>query len=415
MTGSIDLHGRGKYLNDGEDTSQFNAVELFAGAGGLMLGAALSGCRTVLAAEVDSSCRETLIANQNFFGSEFTDHLESDCRDISYENLSEDIHLLLGGPPCQPFSLGGNHKAKADERNMFPEAIRAIKCIKPKVFLLENVKGLSRSNFSDYFEYLQLQMRHPQLSPLDDENWLDHLSRLQNHHTGHMDSSEDYRVISRVLNAADYGVPQKRERVFFIGIRADLSVNWRFPEPTHSLNALIASQAHKDGYFDGHNIRSTEAVLSNRFQSKLNKAVRSLEVEGTKLPWVTVRDALVGLPPPAVDENDVAEFQGHLLKTGARSYPGHTGSPLDEPAKTIKAGVHGVPGGENMIRYAEGSVRYLTVRETARIQTFPDDYAFSGSWGSAMKQLGNAVPVDMSSVLIRSILKSLPPEQGSNS
>ena len=372
-----------------------------------MLGAAQSGCRTVLAAEIDSGCRETLIANESFFGSGFENRLQSDCQDINYNDISEDIHVLLGGPPCQPFSMGGSHKAKADERNMFPEAVRAIKNIKPKVFLLENVKGLSRAKFRDYFEYLQLQMRHPQLSPDNEEDWLDHLLRLQNHHTGHVDSSEDYRVISRVLNAADYGVPQKRERVFFVGIRADLSMNWSFPEPTHSLSALLASQNQKEGYFEKHKISAKDAVLSDRQKSKLIEASETPSAIEDRLPWVTVRDALSGLPAPV--ENDPLGIQGHLLKTGARSYPGHTGSPLDEPAKTIKAGVHGVPGGENMLRRADGSVRYFTVRETARVQTFPDEYEFSGSWGSAMKQLGNAVPVDMASTLVGSIVHKLAP------
>jgi len=87
------------------------------------------------------------------------------------------------------------------------------------------------------------------------------------------------------------------------------------------------------------------------------------------------------------------EILNHVGNPGARVYPGHTGSPLDEPAKTLKAGDHGVPGGENMLRRPDGTVRYFTVREAARLQTFPDAYHFQGAWTEAMRQLGNAVPV----------------------
>lgn len=92
---------------------------------------------------------------------------------------------------------------------------------------------------------------------------------------------------------------------------------------------------------------------------------------------------------------------------GARIYKGHTGSPLDEPAKTLKAGDHGVPGGENMVAFPDGSVRYFTIRESARLQSFPDSYVFPGSWTESMRQLGNAVPVKLAHMLGQSIGKAL--------
>jgi DNA (cytosine-5)-methyltransferase 1 len=97
------------------------------------------------------------------------------------------------------------------------------------------------------------------------------------------------------------------------------------------------------------------------------------------------------LPDPAVS----SDFYNHKFQGGAKVYPGHTGSLMDEPAKTIKAGAHGVPGGENMIVLDNGAARYLTVREAARIQTFPDDYFFPCSWTESMRQIGNAVPVKL--------------------
>jgi len=96
-----------------------------------------------------------------------------------------------------------------------------------------------------------------------------------------------------------------------------------------------------------------------------------------------------------------------VYQPNAKSYAGHTGSALDKPSKALKAGVHGVPGGENMMAFQDGSVRYYSIREAARIQTFPDDYAITGAWGEAMRQLGNAVPVCVGEAIAKKIAKHL--------
>jgi DNA (cytosine-5)-methyltransferase 1 len=122
---------------------------------------------------------------------------------------------------------------------------------------------------------------------------------------------------------------------------------------------------------------------------------------------LTVRDAISDLPDPVVGTEAAKRAPNHKYQAGARSYAGHTGSPLDQPAKTLKAGVHGVPGGENMLALPDGSVRYFTVRESARLQTFPDDYVFHGSWSETMRQLGNAVPVRMASMIGKAVAQGL--------
>ena len=97
---------------------------------------------------------------------------------------------------------------------------------------------------------------------------------------------------------------------------------------------------------------------------------------------MTVRDALKGVPDPSTKHG----ITDHIFRDGARTYPGHTGSDFDSPAKTIKAGGHGVPGGENMLRHFDGAIRYFTVFEAKRIQTFPDDFVITGAWGEALRQ-----------------------------
>ena len=100
-------------------------------------------------------------------------------------------------------------------------------------------------------------------------------------------------------------------------------------------------------------------------------------------------------------------FKNHEFQPGAKFYAGHTGSPLDMPAKTIKAGSHGVPGGENMLVEQNGKPRYFTIRESARLQCFPDSYIFHGSWTESMRQLGNAVPVTLAYIMISAIVDAL--------
>jgi DNA (cytosine-5)-methyltransferase 1 len=288
---------------------------------------------------------------------------------------------------------------------MFPEAIRAVREVRPRAFIFENVKGLTRAAFRNYFEYIRLQMEHPEIVARQGEDWADHLARLERHHTMGRCEGLQYRVVARVLNAANYGVPQRRERVIFVGFRDDLGIEWSFPEETHSRDALLWDQIHGD-YWGRHSVASRERLLSPRHLAR----IALLPEKPVTLPWVTVRDAIRDLPDPEHSPDAASAWPDHRFQPGARSYPGHTGSPLDEPAKTLKAGVHGVPGGENMLARADGSVRYFTVRESARLQTFPDDYLFRGSWSETMRQLGNAVPVRLARVVGQDVARHLKAE-----
>ncbi len=371
------------------------SVELFTGAGGLALAIERAGFRHDAVIERDKDCCDTIQANQ-VRGFELLNGwrlFSGDVCDFDYASIKGGIDLLAGGPPCQPFSIGGKHKAHKDRRDMFPQVVRAVRELRPRAVLVENVKGLTRKTFANYFSYIVLQLSHPEIARNNDEPWTEHRGRLECYHTRGSWSGLEYNVVPRLLNAANFGVPQRRERVFFVGFRSDLGIEWTFPEETNSLDSLLVQQWVTGEYWERHEVaKKNRPKMPPRFAARVKelKTARPLELFETAR-WQTVRDALSGLPDP--ESEDCSHWHNHAHNPGARSYVGHTGSPLDEPAKTLKAGDHGVPGGENTLLKPDGSLRYFTVRESARLQTFPDDYVFLGAWTEAMRQLGNAVPV----------------------
>lgn len=381
------------------------SLELFAGGGGLGLGLELAGFEPAAVVEWDKWCCDTIRHNQ-VLGFPLVKNWRVhhiDAKEFDYASLGE-VELISGGPPCQPFSLGGKHKAYDDARDMFPTAIRAVRELRPKAFIFENVKGFTRQSFANYFQYIQLQLSYPEIVIRDGENWLDHLSRLEKERTSGSNEGLRYNVVARLLNAADHGIPQMRERVFIVGFRSDMDQRWSFPDATHSYNALFKQQFGTGAYWEEHKVKKAERdQFRTRVTKQLEKAINSSDAK--LKPWLTVRDAISDLPDP---RSKAARFVlNHNYQPGARPYPGHTGSVLDLPAKTLKAGDHGVPGGENMIAYADGSYRYFTVRESARLQTFPDGYIFHGSWTETMRQLGNAVPVRLAQIVGSSVASQL--------
>jgi DNA (cytosine-5)-methyltransferase 1 len=381
------------------------SVELFAGAGGLALGLSRAGFSHEAVVELDHEACETIRANQRLGLKHVKDWSlhEHDVREFDFEPIRGDVDLLAAGVPCQPWSIGGKHRGYEDERNLFPETIRAVLALRPKAILIENVKGLTRPTFANYFTYVQFMLEFPEIKRRENEDWTEHRGRLEKLVTsrGRGYSGLRYNVVPKVLNAAKYGVPQKRERVFIACFRSDLGITWSFPKETHSEEELLKSQWLTGRYWDDHAVPRKQRPPK---PAGVDRRVAEADLFDS-LPWTTVRDALRGLPDP--ESREAREIANHVFQSGARPYVGHTGSPLDEPAKTLKAGDHGVPGGENMIAFPDGSVRYFTVREAAAIQTFPREYVFSSSWTENMRQIGNAVSVELAEVLANSIAGTL--------
>jgi DNA (cytosine-5)-methyltransferase 1 len=254
--------------------------------------------------------------------------------------------------------------------------------------------------------YIVHQLRFPDVKRRSGEDWQDHLARLERIFTSGKPAGLHYNVVYECQNAADFGVPQRRERVFVVGIRSDLRVEFSFPQPTHAQIALLEDQWVTGDYWERHRIaKSKRPKAPPSVRAHLERIAKG-PVEKSPVAWRTVRDAINDLPRIAIGETSSA-IPNHFFNPGARSYHGHDGSRWDEPSKTLKAGDHGVPGGENTLRLDDGAIRYFSVRECARLQTFPDNWIFEGSWTEAMRQLGNAVPVDLATVIASRLSRTL--------
>lgn len=364
--------------------AQLSSAELFSGCGGLALGMSRAGFNHVLMAEYDFDAVATAKHNR----ARAIDHVrhwpieQLDVRDIEWEPLRGQLAVISGGPPCQPFGIGGKKLGPADDRDMWPEAIRAIREAAPAGFLFENVRNIAGPRFRSYLDWIVEHLSRPNSTATPGESLDQHHDRLTR-----ADGRSDYKVVWQLVNAADYGAPQIRHRVLIFGMRSDLHVRPRVMTPTHSRDRLLWEQYVTGSYWDQHGLSRRSDPILERDRNRVN-LLRASGIEPKSRPWVTVRDALAGLGEPDGRQN-------HSFQPGAKVYPGHTGSPLDMPSKALKAGDHGVPGGENMMVRDDGTVRYFTLREAARLVGMPDDYAFPRSWSESMRQLGNAVPAQL--------------------
>lgn len=386
--------------------SQLTCVEIFAGIGGLALGTASAGFKHLALVERDNFAMALLSKNQELGVQPIVDWplCHEDVNDFDFEQFPGTVDLLSGGPPCQPYSQGGKGRGVSDKRDAFPLAITGVRKLRPKAFLFENVVGMTRGGLWEQFEYIKLQLEHLDLSSNDDESWKEHLHRLREHHISTRNPS-DYRVVVQQVNAADFGVPQLRKRLMFVGLREDQDLELNLPKATHSQEVLEYQQLVTGEYWERHGLKSRALPANHPYLAKFEIDQFQRVAHSTK-PYLTIRDAVHDLPRPARSAIS-AKISGHFQIPGAKSYPGHVGSQIDRVAKTIKAGAHGVPGGENTLQTRDG-VRYLTLRELARLQTIPDAYFLDADpWTRTMAALGNAVPVSLARTVSGSIRRAL--------
>jgi len=369
-------------------TTRRTDIELFAGGGGMAIGLNEAGFSPASFYEMDQHSCETRRHNAASKSATLVGEVvEGRAEELDWNAHKREVRLLAAGAPCQPFSLAGKHLAERDGRNLFPEVLRAVRQLRPFAVFLENVRGLARESFRPYFEYIIRQLQCPSIEPHRSELWQAHDIRIRRNQLS-VGFEPDYHVDYRLFDAADFGAPQNRKRVLIVATRRDFPV-YEFPKPTHSRSELL--RIKKSGeYWERHNLPKPNGFTLNE---------QIVGEKNGRFPWLTVRDALKNLPEPA--DKECMALMNHWRIPGARRYAGHTGSELDWPAKTIKAGVHGVPGGENIVIEDDGTFRYFTLRETAKLQTFPDHHLFLGARIHVTRQIGNAVPCILAATLAR--------------
>lgn len=323
-------------------------IDLFSGAGGLSFGLKKAKFSPVLSVEIDSHAVATY--KRNFKNTEV---YGDDVRKLSFKRFNGSVGLVVGGPPCQPFSVAGSQRSFNDPRDMIPEFIRAVKEVSPKAFLMENVAGLYSAR---HRAYLQTAIQH--------------LSEL------------GYAIQVDVHNAADFGVPQDRRRLIIVGTREE---GYEFPAPQYGPGKKYA-------------YRPAGAAIENAPEDAPNRAI------------VTYAKKPVLRPSP---------FAGMLVNGGGRPIN------LERPSQTIPASAGGnrthivdpegllvdyhahlMDGGRPRQGVVEG-VRRLTVRESARLQTFPDEFKFEGPTSAQYRQIGNAVPPRLAKAIGASIANFL--------
>jgi len=306
-------------------------ISLFSGAGGMDYGFLRAGFDIVWANDIWKDAVESYRLNLG-------DHIS--CKDIKEIDAGDipNADVLIGGFPCQGFSVANRNRFAEDERNaLYLQLLRILKTKQPRFFVAENVKGIKSLDGGKVFDMILSDFR-----------------------------SAGYMVEHATLNAADYGVPQRRERVFFVGARNDLGIELDFPPPcTHAPSEIAA-------------------------------------VAGLR-PWVGMAEALKDIPDP----DEVNKLENHdysRYKLRFNGYLGHrTIDPL-LPAPTITA--RGDDRGGVVVIHHPSNQRRLTAREAAIIQSFPPTYRFFGPKTTVYRQVANAVPPLLAQVIAEWLMKA---------
>lgn len=330
---------------------EYTSIELFAGGGGLALGMEMAGFHHIMLNELDHSACETLKYNRPNWNV-----IEGDVHDLDFTQYRGKVDFISGGFPCQAFSYAGEKRGFEDARGtLFFELARAVKESQPKVFMGENVKGLFTHDNGKTLQVIKDVIKDIGYTLVEPE----------------------------ILKSIFYQVPQKRERLILVAIRNDLAgmVNFRYPEPYERVMTM------RDALYNGI-LYDCDVPMS----------------EGQKYPQR--KKEIMSMVPEGGNWRDLPEdIQKEYLKGSINLDGGKTGIArrlsMDEPSLTLTC----APAMKQTERCHPYETRPLTVREYARIQTFPDDWKFIGKLDSQYKQIGNAVPVNLAYAIGRSLIR----------
>lgn len=350
------------------------SISLFTGAGGLDIGMEQAGFYTVSVVEKDPDSAKTIALNRPYLKSA----IPTDIQKISASYLLEqggrvltlgrplhpgEVDLVTGGPPCQPFSTAGKRGSVMDPLgSLFMDFIRIIEQVQPRFFVMENVRGLLSAPIR-HRPHLQRGSDHPQLEGDEMPGSALQVVLTEMERLG-------YRVVYNLLEAADYGVPQNRERVVFIGSRDGEAVS--FPRPTHSKDGVVLPKWRtlRDALI---NFEDQKPEYTPYSENRL----KYLKLLKSGQNWRNLPDDIK------------KEAMGGAYKSGGGKVGFYRRLSWNKPSPTVTTSPY--QKATDMCHPEE--LRPLSVRECARIQTFPDDWAFYGSTASKYRQIGNAVPV----------------------
>lgn len=331
--------------------NEYKVLELFAGAGGLAVGMEKAGLKCVALNEIDKHACETLRKNRPNWNV-----LEGDIKNFNFSKYYNQVDVVTGGFPCQAFSYAGKRLGFEDARGtLFYEFARVVKEVNPPICIGENVKGLLNHDNGKTLQGM--------ISILDEIG---------------------YKVVPiEVLKAINYKVPQKRERLILVGIRKDINLKYEYPKPYKKIYNL------KDALKKG-----------ELFNTNVPKSI------GVKYP--ESKKSVLDLVPPKGYWRDLPiEIQKDFMGASFYLGGGKTGMARrigwDEPCLTLTCS----PAQKQTERCHPDETRPFTVREYARIQTFPDNWEFSGPMAQQYKQIGNAVPVNLGCEVGYSIIQFL--------
>lgn len=334
-----------------EPENEYSVLELFAGAGGLAIGLEKSGLRCVALNEIDKWACQTLRNNRPNWNV-----LEGDIKDFDFSKFKNKVDVVTGGFPCQAFSYAGKKLGLNDARGtLFYEFARVVQEVNPAICIGENVRGLLSHEKGKTLQGM--------ISILDEIG---------------------YKVAPvQVLKAINFRVPQKRERLILVGIRKDIDIEFEYPKPSRKIYNL--KDALKKGELYNCDVPKSEGSTYPEHKKEV------LDLVPPKGYW---RD----LPLDIQKEYMGKSFYLGGGKTGMARRIG-----WDEPSLTLTCS----PAQKQTERCHPDETRPFTVREYARIQTFPDDWKFAGSVSQQYKQIGNAVPVNLAREIGYSIIKVL--------